>query len=64
MPIQLCEVSVEWGHGQHPEHMIELLDHPVALTVAQLQQTAMRFPDLLRVFRSALEAWRQRGSNT
>lgn len=44
---ELCEVSVEWGHGQHPEHMIELLDHPVALTVAQLQQTAMRFPDLL-----------------
>ena len=60
---KLCEASVEWGNGQHPEYVLELLEHPVALTEHQLQQTATRFPELLRVFKNALEAWGVRGSN-
>lgn len=54
---KLCEASVGWGQGQHPEHTIELLEHPIVLTEHQLQQTAMHFPELLRVFRNALKAW-------
>ena len=60
---KLSEASVEWANGHHPEHALELLEHPVALTEEQLQETAMRFPELLRVFRSALQAWSARGSN-
>lgn len=57
---KLCEASVGWGQGQHPEHQIELLEHPVALTKQELQQIAVRFPELFRVFRNALAAWNLR----
>jgi hypothetical protein len=60
---KLCEASVGWAHGQHPDHVIELLDHPVALTSHQLQKTATLFPELLHVFRNSLEAWGARASN-
>jgi hypothetical protein len=54
---ELCEASVEWGSGRHPEIMLELLEHSVSLTENALRETAMRFPQLTRVFRNALEAW-------
>ena len=60
---KLSEASVEWGNGHHPECALELLEHPVALTEERLEQTAMRFPELLRVFTSALQAWSARGSD-
>jgi hypothetical protein len=37
--------------------MLELLEHSVSLTENALRETAMRFPQLTRVFRNALEAW-------
>ena len=60
---KLNEASVAWGNGYHPEYTLELFEQPVALTEEQLQQTAMRFPELLRVFKSALQAWSARGSD-
>ena len=60
---KLSEASVGWGNGQHPEYALELLEHPMALTEHQLQEIAMRFPELLRVFRGALQAWGVRGSD-
>jgi hypothetical protein len=54
---ELCSASVEWGSGLHPDVMLELLEHPVALTEVTLRETAMHFPQLTRVFRNALEAW-------
>ena len=60
---KLSEASVEWGNGHHPEFALELLEHPVALTEEQLRETAMRFPELLRAFKSAIQAWSARGSD-
>lgn len=57
MEPELCEASVEWGNGRHPEVVLELLEHSVALTEDALRETAMRFPQLTRGFRNALEAW-------
>ncbi|WP_172205398.1 hypothetical protein [Niveibacterium sp. COAC-50] len=59
----MCEASVEWGNGRHPEYLLEFLEHPVALTEQRLQETTMRFPELLSVFMSALHAWGTRASN-
>lgn len=54
---KLCEASVAWGNGQHPQVSVELLEQPLQLTELSLQQTAARFPELLAVYRRALQAW-------
>jgi hypothetical protein len=54
---QLCEASVEWGNGQHPDVTIELLTEPVVFTEAALQGVVALLPKLLGVFRKAIHAW-------
>jgi hypothetical protein len=60
---QLCEASVEWGNGHHPDIAIELLAEPVAFTEQALQRVAARLPELLAVFRKAIHAWAVRRSD-
>lgn len=60
---KICEASVEWGNGHHPKVGLELLESPTPFTEQALQQTAARFPELLRVFHRALEAWAARGAD-
>jgi hypothetical protein len=60
---KLCDASVEWGNGHHPKVSLELLKVPTPFTEQVLQQTAARLPELLHVFRRALEAWASRGTD-
>jgi len=60
---KLCDASVEWGNGHHPKVSLELLEEPTLFTEQALQQTAARLPELLQVFRRALEAWAVRGAD-
>ena len=52
----LCEASVEWGSGTHPDIGVELQELPIAITEQTLQQIAGRLPELMEVFRGALKA--------
>ena len=54
---KLCEASLEWGNGQHPQVTLELLEQPVALTEQSLLEATVRFPELVHAFHRALQAW-------
>lgn len=60
---QLCEASVEWGSGHHPAISVELLAEPVAFSEQALQRVSVRLPELLAVFRKAIQAWAARAGN-
>ncbi|MGN6150842.1 MAG: hypothetical protein ACTHOH_02390 [Lysobacteraceae bacterium] len=50
----LCEASVDWGHGCHPDISVELLPHPVAYSTAALNAILARLDELVGCFRSAV----------
>ena len=60
---KLCEASVSWGHGRHPPREVELIAEPVAFTPEALSQVAARMPELLAVFRSAVQGWQARNGD-
>ena len=57
---KLCQASVGWGSGHAPDVTLELLESPVALTSASLQDVANRIPELVSTFERALAAWSAR----
>jgi hypothetical protein len=59
----LVEASVVWGNGHHPEQGVELIETPVPLTPESLRAVASRLPELLAVFRNALQAWSLRNAS-
>ena len=52
----LCDASVEWGHGWHPEVAIDLLPEPVLYTSETLNSIFLQFEKLQDVFLAAVNA--------
>ena len=50
----LCEASVCWGQGWHPEISAGLLPNPVAYSTAELNAISARLDELVECFRSAV----------
>jgi hypothetical protein len=50
----LCEASVCWGHGWHPEISAELLPNPIAYSTAELNAISVRLNELVTCFRNAV----------
>jgi hypothetical protein len=58
---QLAAVCVEWGNGQHPDVRVEFVEDDTPLDSQSMDEAASRLPELLRVFRAAVDAWLSRG---
>ena len=54
---KLCEAYVAWGEGNHPDVTIDLLDTPILFSEQTLQQVANHVPQLLAIFRQAVQSW-------
>jgi hypothetical protein len=57
---ELCEASVDWGQGDHPNIQIGLLNEALPFTSENLHTVTSRLPELLVTFRNALSAWQSR----
>lgn len=56
----ICEASVGWGSGEHPQVASDLLETPIPLSQEALQALATQLPALLQTFWEALQAWGSR----
>ena len=56
----ICEACVEWSQGGHPDIRIELLSEPLPFSSEAIDQIVLQLPELLLVFRKALQAWKIR----
>ena len=61
---QICEASVGWGSGQHPEVTTDLVETPIPFSQEALQRLVGLLPTLLQTFRQALQAWGSRRTHT
>jgi hypothetical protein len=59
---KLCDASVGWGTGDHPDTSINLIDNPLPFTREALLTVGARFPEIVAIFQEALEAWISRGT--
>jgi hypothetical protein len=59
---EICEASVEWGQGWHPDITLDIIDKPLSLSAEAIQHVEQRIPELLQVFYKALRSWLARGT--
>jgi hypothetical protein len=54
----LCDASVGWCAGSHPDVELSLIQDPLPLSTSALESVESRFLELAIVFDEAIQAWR------
>ena len=52
----LCDASVGWGDGWHPDISLDLLPDPIAYSATQLNVISGQLDELVSAFQSAVQA--------